>query len=120
MKVRALDRILKSRENEVRKQLLCECVEVYLSLEGPAIEEYEHLLLTERFPEVRAMAMTTYEKGRVEGQRALIQEQLEVRFGPLSPTVVMRLSEMAGEELRQLGKAVITINSLKELGLEDS
>jgi hypothetical protein len=115
-KAQALDRVLKSKENAVRKTLLCECIEAYLPLEGPALAEYEDLLLT-KYPEVRAMALTTYEKGLVEGQRALLKEMIEERFGPLSPAVRKRLAALSAERLVQVAKALMTADSLKDLGL---
>src|SRR5437773_36872 len=51
LKARALERVLKSKENAVRKNLLWECIETYLPLEGPALAEYEDLLST-KYPEV--------------------------------------------------------------------
>ncbi|MCI0455548.1 MAG: DUF4351 domain-containing protein [Gemmataceae bacterium] len=118
LKARALDRVVKSSENAVRKALLWECIDAYLSLEGPALTEYEDLLLT-KYPEVRTMAMTTFEKGQVEGRRTLLREQLELRFGPLSPVAVERLAALSAEQLLQLGKTLLTAQSLKELGLEE-
>jgi hypothetical protein len=120
LKARALDRVVKSSENEVRKLLLCECIDAYLPLKGPSLAEYESLLLT-KYPEVRVMAETTFERGfergELEGQRKLLRRQLENRFGPLSEAAVARLMELSPKRLLKLGDAVLTAKSLKELGL---
>ena len=44
---------------------------------------------------------------------------LEKRFGPLNPAVVQRLEAMAQDQLEQVGIALVTAGSLRELGLED-
>jgi Domain of unknown function (DUF4351) len=59
--------------------------------------------------------MTSFEKGRL----ATIHEQLEEKFGPLSPQVVERLERLPPERLIALGRALLRANSLRELGLED-
>jgi hypothetical protein len=117
LKVRALERVVKSPESELRKYLLCECVEAYLPLEGPALAEYERELLTERYQEVREMVLTTFDKGRMEGQRLILQHQLEKKFGPLPDKAIARLAALPAERLLQLAEAVLTAASLKELGL---
>jgi hypothetical protein len=53
------------------------------------------------------------------GQRQMIQGQLEVRFGPLSETARQRLEKWPREKVRELSIALLTAQSLKELGLED-
>jgi hypothetical protein len=69
------------------------------------------------------MAVTSFEKGMEKGmekgQRALLQRQLERRFGRLSPVALERLTSWPGEQLGDLAEALLTAASLKELGLED-
>lgn len=67
----------------------------------------------------RTLASTWYEKGREQGRRELLREQLEERFGPLTQTVRERLEQLPAEHLALLVKAVLSARSLKELGLED-
>jgi hypothetical protein len=54
-----------------------------------------------------------------EGQRRIIRPQLEEKFGPLSETVLERLEKWPREKLIDLALALLTAQSLKELGLED-
>jgi hypothetical protein len=63
------------------------------------------------------MAMTTYEKGQLEGQRLLLRRLLEKRFGPLSAKASGRLAAMTADRLLQLSDALLSAKSLKELGL---
>jgi hypothetical protein len=87
----------------------------------------EDLLQTERYQEVRAMNVTTFEKGhqqgleqgKSEGQRELLRLQLEDHFGPLSARAQQRLEALAPERLRTLARALLKAQSLQELGLED-
>jgi hypothetical protein len=51
LKAEALRRLVSCSENEYRRFLLCECVQAYLPLEGPQLQEFEHLLLTEPYKE---------------------------------------------------------------------
>ena len=122
LKAEALRRLVACPENEYRRYLLCECVDAYLPLEGPQLQEYEHLLLTEPYREVLPMATTWYErgmeKGIEKGQRRLLLVQLEDRFGPLSEAVRQRVSDWPVDKLDDLSRALLRAQSLQELGLE--
>jgi hypothetical protein len=117
VKAQALDRVAHSGESAWRKFLLCECIDAYLPLEGPTLAEYQALLLTEPYREVRDMAQTTYERGQIEGQCRLLERLLRKRFGQLPEDARARLREFPEEELLKLGEALLTANSLQELGL---
>lgn len=65
------------------------------------------------------MEVTTFEKGSEHGHRMMLQLQLEARFGPLSPEVRERLERLDSERLMALAIALLTAQSLQELGLED-
>ncbi len=64
-----------------------------LTLDDVQAQELEALLRTERYQGTQAMAVTTFEKGVQaggsdglrQGQRTMLQKQLEARFGPLNP-----------------------------------
>jgi predicted transposase YdaD len=58
------------------------------------------------------------QQGRQEGQRELLTAQLEARFGRLSKPVRQRLQSLSGRDLAQLGRAILTASSLRDLGLE--
>ncbi len=81
--------------------------------------EYEELLTGESYFKVRAMNKTVYETGVERGQKSLVGEQLQERFGPLPTKAVDRLDQLTAERLREVGKALLRANSLKELGLVD-
>jgi hypothetical protein len=118
LKAEAMQRLATAPENEARRYLLCECVEAYLPLEGPQLAEYEHLLQSERYKEAQMIGLTSFEKGVEKGQRALVERQLRRKFGPLSPAVQQRLAALPGDRLAELGEALMTTASLRELGLE--
>ncbi len=90
-------------------------------------QELEALLRTERYQGTQAMAVTTFEKGMQaglqqglqRGMRMMLQKQLEIRFGPLGPGVQQRLESLGPEQLKALTVALLTAQSLEELGLED-
>ncbi len=63
--------------------------------------------------------MTTYEKGVYQGRLATVIDQLQDRFGPLSPEVMDRLKGLPMDRLAELGRALMRAESLQELGLED-
>jgi hypothetical protein len=71
----ALKRIALSRQNELRRFFLAECVETYLELTAEQQQqEYRQLLASEEFEEANQMATTSYEKGVVEGrQKGLLE-----------------------------------------------
>jgi hypothetical protein len=59
------------------------------------------------------------EKGEQKGQRELLLTQLQTRFSPLSDTARQRPEAWPAEKLKDLGRALLTAESLRELGLED-
>jgi hypothetical protein len=123
LKGHALRRIQESGENDARKHLLAGFVDKYLKLDPAQQREFERLLDTEPYREVKVMATTWFEKGvekgRLDGWRELLREQLEELFGQLSPTARERLFSLPADRLAQVGRALVKAKSLKELGLED-
>ena len=127
LKARAMRRIAEASLTPMRRFLLMEMIEAYLPLVSPHLGEYQQLLLTEDFKMVRVMGQTTFEKGiemgeekgRLDGQRLLLRDMLEAKFGPLSEVARQRLAALPAERLRELGRALLRAGSLAELGLED-
>jgi hypothetical protein len=66
----------------------------------------------------RLVMITTYERGKIAGQREMVLLQLAEAFGPLSNEVKQRVEAMSPEELRQLLLLHRKAQSLKEVGLE--
>jgi hypothetical protein len=121
-KADALQKIASSAETEVRKYLLCECVEAYLPLEEVQMNEYEQLLVTPPYQGARKYGKTSFElgheQGQLTGEQKLLREQLAHRFGPLSEEVSKRLQSCSEAQLLDLARRVLTASSLRELGLE--
>ena len=65
------------------------------------------------------MNLTVYEKGVLAGQRKLLGQLLEAKFGPLPATAVERLQTLPEEELARLGLRYVQAQSLQELRLVD-
>ena len=125
-KADALQKIATSTEPEMRKYLLCECVETYLPLEEVQMNEYENLLVTPPYQGARKFGKTSFQLGREEGEREgerkgerkVIRELLVTRFGKLSEEVGKRVDSCSDAELLELAKKILTASSLQELGLE--
>ena len=62
-----------------------EIIDAYLPMEGPDIQQYEHLLRTERYQEVTMLNQTTYERGQMKGRADMLvsEEVLAERRGAL-------------------------------------
>ena len=65
------------------------------------------------------MNLTYYDRGLIAGCLQVVRVQLEARFGPLSVQVQERLKALSADQLIELSKAVLRVNSLRELSLED-
>ncbi len=124
LKARAMQRIATSTLTTYQRYLLMECIEAYLPLEGPHLEQFRQLLVTEDFKMARVLGKTSFELGKeeglTEGQRALLRGLLEKRFGKLSEAARQRLEEVPAARLEELGEALLGASSLAELGLEDA
>ncbi len=124
LKARAMQRIATAELTAYRRHLLMEFVEAYMPLEGPSLEQFNHLLLTPDFREAQMLGQTTYdrgiERGEERGRRATVRELLEMRFGALSEIARRRLDEANLVRLQELTREVLTANSLVELGLEEA
>jgi hypothetical protein len=117
----SLKRIALSSENDFRRFLLSECLEAYANLDEAQQQKFQALMNTEQYREAKPLMVTTYERGKIEGNRETLILQLETRFGPLSSGVQQRVAEMDSEQLRRLLMDLIKTpsSSLKELHLED-
>jgi hypothetical protein len=115
----ALRRLAEARENDYRRYLLFDCLEAYATLDELQTQELGVLLRTERYKGTQVMAITTFEKGIQQGQRTMLQKQLEARFGPLSPNARQRFERLSPERLEALALELLTAQSLQELDLED-
>jgi hypothetical protein len=119
----ALRRIKEAPLTDQQRFLLGECVQAYLPLDEEQQREFEGLVATGPYSGVQAMNKTYYERGLERGweeaRRAILREQVEEKFGPLSRQVQERLERLPAERLAGLTKAVLRAESLRELGLED-
>lgn len=125
----ALERLVHCPENVHRKMLLCECVSAYLPIDEQQRQQFEDMLRNHPDPGVQAMELGLLDsieqrgmergklEGKLEGQRELVREQLEARFGPLSPINLSRLQAWPGDRLTELGRALLSATSLEQLGL---
>jgi hypothetical protein len=127
LKAEALRKLVQSGENDWRRFLLCDTVQAYLPLPEPQLAEFDRLLTTEDFKMVMPTVKTWYDQGLEEGlEKGIRQERLrllrlllENRFGPLSEGSIRRLEALSGEQLDELGLALMQAASLQELGLEE-
>jgi hypothetical protein len=131
LKAEALQRIEAGGDNNYRKYLLAEFVDAYWSLNEAQRRMFEAMMNTEPYGGAKVMMQTTFERGmeegerkgkregKTEGQQELLQILLEERFGPLPQSAVERLQAWSDEKLREVARALLRANSLKELGLED-
>lgn len=143
----ALQRIAISRENDLRRHLLAECLAAYSKIEESEISQLNAMLSTEPYKEARPIMSTLYEylkaeglrqgklegrlegknegkiegkiEGRLEERLEIVLIQLEAKFGTLSPETTQRVREMDAEQLRRLSLELLRADSLKELQLQD-
>jgi hypothetical protein len=129
VKAEALRKLAEADIGSFKRYLLMECVEAYLPLDGPLMQQYQHLLVTRpEYQTVIRTGKTTRELGIEEGiergeeraQRRLVQRQLTRKFGPLSPAVQARLDALTMAQLDVLAEELLDAKSLAELGLEDA
>jgi hypothetical protein len=103
--------------------LLGECVRAYLPMDDRQRREFDELLAGESYTQVRAMNKTVYEEGieqgEARGQRNLLRDQLQDRFGPLPPAVLTRLNDLPAERVSEVARSFWKAASLKDLGLSD-
>jgi hypothetical protein len=128
----AIQRIVHSPENTYRKTLLCECVGAYLPLDDEQRQQFEEMVRGHPDSGVQAMEMSLLDhveqrglergklEGKLEGQRELVRKLLETRFGPLAPSVLARLQALSSDRLADLACAVLSADSLDELGLGEA
>jgi Domain of unknown function (DUF4351) len=119
----ALRRLREAPFTDQQRFLLGECVEAYLPLDDTGRREFENLLSSEPYQGVKAMNVTTFEKGVnqgiIQGKREMLRQQLEDRFGTLPTQVIEKLQNASADEINTLSRAVLRATSLQELGLGD-
>lgn len=126
----ALRHIAETPMSDQKRFILRECIQAYLPIDEEQKRALVGILETEKYSGVKAMNKTVYEEGiekgiekgietgEIRGRRAVLREQLEARFGAVSPSINERLNQMSLQELIDLGKTLIRAQSLAELGLE--
>jgi len=123
LKAGALQRVATAPVNDAGRYLLAECIQAYLSLEAPQIQEYEYLLRTEPYREAATLTQNTFleavEAAEKRGRLEFLRRLLRNKFGPLQQSHLDRLEQRSIDELDALADAVLTATSLRELGLED-
>lgn len=113
--VEALDRIVAGTDSPIRKMLLCECVQAYAPLDDDQRVELYSLLQEPQNQGVRAMVKTWSEEGKCE----LLLKLLRARFPDLSPTAQQRVKDWPVEKVEEVAIALLTAQSLRDLGLEN-
>lgn len=116
IKAEGLDRIARSRENDVKKFLLAECFDNYLGLSPADQGEFDRMQAA-RTGEGNVMLTKWHETGRVQGLRESARRLLEKKFGPLAPDVLQRLEALPADKVEELIPAVLDAASLDDLGL---
>ena len=67
---------------------------------------------------VQQIGLTWFEEGELQGQRKMLQRQLEKRFGALGPHILLRLKSLTEAQLADVGLRLLDApSSLNELGL---
>jgi len=87
LKAESMRRLVEYPDNAMRRYLLCEVVQAYLPLEGPQLEEYGELLVTERYKGVTMVGLTWREEGELIGMQRMLKSQL-LRPAPKTKPVV--------------------------------
>ena len=84
---------------------------------------FDQLLQTPPYVRVRSMVKTysdlAEERGILKGERGALLRLLERRFGPLSDAVKARVEALTLARVRQVTDAILSVQSLRELGLEN-
>jgi hypothetical protein len=55
------------------------------------------------------------QQGRVQGERAVLERQLQHRFGALTPELHQKLEQATTEELERWADRVLDANTLEEI-----
>jgi hypothetical protein len=128
LRAEALRRVYQEcQENLYRRQLLGECVEAYLTLDAGQQQEFEALLRQERYQTMIPSMQTTFEKGKLEGERdgllkgerKIVRLLLEKKFSPLPEDVLRRLEALSMERLSALALEVLEAKALSDLRFEE-
>ncbi|MGH7192292.1 MAG: DUF4351 domain-containing protein, partial [Candidatus Saccharimonadales bacterium] len=116
----ALQRLVHCPENGYRKTLICECVNAYLPTGEEQRRQFEDMVRNHPDPGVQAMELDFLDHVELRGKLELLLRQLETRFGPLPASVVAELQTWSSDRLTDLGCALLSAKSLRELGLDVS
>ncbi len=127
-KVKAMEEISASNQNEFRKYLLLECVEAYFDLNTPQQQkEFELLLNTQEYQEAKIMGITSREIGIAEGieqgieqgQSELVLQLLTVQFGDVDEQTKEDLKNWTGD-YSILVKRILKADCLEDVDLKNT
>lgn len=125
LKAEAARRIATDGTTPQQKHLLWNCLERYMTLTETQETEYEQLLQQPEYPEARAMAVTTFEKGiekgiekgRLEALRRAALAVMERRFAPVPAELQEAVLRKSANELEDLIPLLATAGNLDEVEL---
>lgn len=123
-------RILRAGLDPHSEGTLVNCVQTYLQLDDEGRSEYEALCALYAYREVQEMELTWadqmreegrlqgVQRGRLEGARQVLLQQLGQRFSPLPERVRRQVEKIDSlDRVSQLAGRVLTARSLEDLGL---
>lgn len=121
VKADSLRRAVRGLRDARKRLLVVECVESFSPLDPAQQDQFDRLVQTPPYQEVRIMQQTTLEKGieqgREQGQREMLLRLLEQRFGTLPPRNRRRVEQMSASEQEALMRRLFTATDLKDLGV---
>lgn len=105
---------------EVRREMLVDIIDTCLTLSAAEQAEFERLVRAPENGEMRKIVTQWELRGELRGERKLLLEQLRFKFGDVDDDVEEQINAIDDEqELRALARALLTAQSLADLGLGD-
>jgi hypothetical protein len=136
----ALKRLVRAPLSTSERYLLAECVHRYKPLDDEQQQQFERLIQSDEYVEVRTMKKSIYEwemekvtaqgmekgiekgieKGRLLDRQEVLLLQVEERFGPASPAIRSHIENLSWDGLTELTRRIVKAKSLAELGLDQT
>ena len=122
VKAASLRLLARARLSGTQRRLVSQFVDIYLPLQAAEREAFqaEVASFSQSERETVMEFVTSWEregriKGRVEGQRQLVEFQLTRKLGELPETALARLLTLSSSQLTALGGALLDFSSLADL-----
>ena len=106
--------LLALEPDRVKQAKYLRFIDIYAGLTDNELQQWQQQYLEDK-PNMAGYAEYLRQEGRQEGERTVLERQLQRRFGVLTPEITEKLSEASSTELENWAEKVLDAKTLEDV-----